>query len=306
VRGYPVVGTTQAFAARWGRLGPQQGRLFAAEGEAVIGAEVNLALGDAVTPSHGTADHRSPFGVETPEEATHRHAGVVYRVVGRLPRLGSPWDRAILVPIESVWETHGLGNGHAKDGAPLGPPYDAEKVPGVPAIVVKPVSVAGAYALRGIYRQGGTTALFPAEVLVTLYRTLGDVRDVLVTASLINDALIFAAMTMLLVALAGLRRRRYAVLRALGASRGYVLLTVWLSGAVILAAGCVGAVAVGGVATAIVAQAVEARTGLHLAVTIGMADLAVVAGLIAVASVMALGPAVAALRIAVAQILRGA
>jgi len=305
VRGYPVVGTTPAFANRWGRLSPSEGRLFAAEGEAVVGAEVTLALGDSVTPAHATTGHRSPFGVETPEETTHRHAGVVYRVVGRLPRLGSPWDRAILVPIESVWETHELGNGHRADAATLGPPYDADKIPGVPAIVVKPNSVADAYALRGTYRQGATTALFPAEVLVTLYRTLGDVRDVLVIASLINDGLIFAAMTMLLVALAGLRRRRYAMLRALGASRGYVLLTVWLSGAVILAVGCIGALAVGGLATAIVAAVVEARTGLHLTATIALADLAVVAGLIAVASLMALGPAVAALRIPVAQILRG-
>ena len=95
------------------------------------------------------------------------------------------------------------------------------------------------------------------------------------------------------------------MLRALGASRGYVLLTVWLSGAVILAAGCVGALAVGGIATAIVARLVEARTGLHLAVAIETADLAAVAGLIALASIMALAPAVAALRIPVAQILRG-
>ena len=305
VRGYPVVGTTPAFAGRWGKLSPELGRLFAAKGEAVIGAEVDLALGDAVTPSHAVTGHRSPFGVEAPEEATHRHAGIVYRVVGRLPRLGSPWDRAILVPIESVWETHGLGSGHKNDGAALGAPYDAETVPGVPAIVVKPASVADAYTLRGVYRQGLTTALFPAEVLVTLYRTLGDVRDVLVVASLINDGLIFAAMTMLLVALAGLRRRRYAMLRALGASRGYLLLTVWLSGAVILAAGCVGALAVGGLASTVVASLIEARTGLHLAVRIEIADFIVVAGLIAVASVMALGPAVAALRIPVAQILRG-
>ena len=36
------------------------------------------------------------------------------------------------------------------------------------------------------------------------------------------------------VAHSGLRRRRYAVLRALGASRGYILLCVWLGAALIL------------------------------------------------------------------------
>ena len=83
-------------------------------------------------------------------------------------------------------------------------------------------------------------ALFPAEVLVSLYRTLGDVRDVLVgwrRGSTI--LLILAAVTILLLALAGLRRRRYAILRALGASRSYILLTVWLGASLVLTAGCV-------------------------------------------------------------------
>jgi putative ABC transport system permease protein len=45
VRGYPVVGTTAAFAARWGRIQPSEGRLFTGEGEAVIGADVRLGHG---------------------------------------------------------------------------------------------------------------------------------------------------------------------------------------------------------------------------------------------------------------------
>ena len=113
VRGYPVVGTTAAFAGRWGRIAPSEGRLFAGEGEAVIGADVRLRVGDTITPSHGVAGHRNPFGVVSEEEAAIAMTAVRYVVVGRLPRLGTPWDRAILVPIESVWEIHGLGNGHA-------------------------------------------------------------------------------------------------------------------------------------------------------------------------------------------------
>ena len=136
-RGYPIVGTTAALVTRWGRITPSEGRIFAREGEAVVGADVRLAIGDAITPSHAHAGHRHPFGIESPEEARHRHEGVRYAVVGRLPRFGSPWDRAILVPVESVWETHGLGNGHAAEDSPIGPPFDGARVPGVPAIVVK-------------------------------------------------------------------------------------------------------------------------------------------------------------------------
>jgi putative ABC transport system permease protein len=304
VRGYPVVGTTAAFAARWGRIEPSEGRLFAGEAEAVIGAGVRLRMGETVVPSHALVGHGALFGIEGKDEAMHRHAGVRYAVVGRLPRLGSAWDNAILVPIESVWETHGLGNGHAREVAALGPPFDAPQVPGVPAVVVKTAAVAGAYALRAQYRQGGSMALFPAEVLVSLYRTLGDVRDVLVVASWLNDLLILAAVTILLLALAGLRRRRYAILRALGASRSYILLTVWLGASLVLTAGCVAGLALGGVAAWLIGYFVQQRTGLALAVAIGLPEVISIVGLIVVVSLMALLPATVSFRAPVGDVLR--
>jgi putative ABC transport system permease protein len=304
VRGYPVVGTTAAFATRFGRLTPREGRVFAREGEAIVGAAVALAIGSTVTPSHAIAGHKSPLGVETPDEHDHRHEGVEYKVVGRLPKLGTPWDNAILVPIESVWETHGLGNGHKVDDAPLGAPFDAEKIPGVPAVVVKPNAVADAYTLRGEYRQGGTLAFFPAEVLVSLYRTLGDVRDVLVVASVLNDVLIFAVTTMLLLALAGLRRKRYAVLRALGAPRGYILLTVWLGATLVLLSGCLAGLGLGALAAQLFAHIVEGRTGLALAVGVGWGEVVNTILLVVVGGVLALVPAIAGMRTPVEEALR--
>jgi putative ABC transport system permease protein len=304
VRGWPIVGTTRAFAARWGRLVPAEGRLFDREDEAVIGADVAMRLGEAMTPSHGTAAHAHP-GEESAEELTHRHEGVSYRVVGRLPRLGSPWDRAILIPIESVWETHGLGNGHAVDGTALGPPFDAPKVPGVPAIVVKPRSFADAYALRGQYRQGGTMALFPAEVLVSLYRTVGDLRDVVVVASALNNVLLFLAVLLLAVMLVSLRRRRYALLRALGASRVYVLLVTWLGAAVLIASGCLAGLALGWVGAYGVSALLAAHTGLRLATEPGLREVWLVLLMAGVGSVMAALPALAAWRAPVTEGLRG-
>jgi putative ABC transport system permease protein len=304
VRGYPVVGTTQNFASRWGRVAASEGRLFEREGEALIGADVRLALGDNIVPSHMMAGRRTPFGVEGTDEAQHRHGDARYVVVGRLPRFGSPWDRAVLVPIESVWETHGLGNGRATEEASLGPPFDAASVPGVPVIAVKPRSVADAYTLRNQYRQGGTMAFFPAEVLVSLYKTLGDVREILVVASILNDVLIFAVAAMLFLALASLRRRRYAVLRALGAPKLYILLTVWLGTALPLALGCLGGLALGYVASWGVAATVEARTGLAIATAIDAGMVALVAGLMLLASLVAIIPALLIFRSPVAENLR--
>lgn len=302
-RGYPIIGTTVNLVSRWDRLQPGEGRLFAGEGEAVLGADVAYRLGDTIAPSHGVAGHAPKPGQVDKEEAGHRHEGHGYVVVGRMPRLGSPWDRAILVPIESVWEIHGLGNGHAAEGA-IGPPFDGQKIPGVPAIVVKPRSVAGAYALRAQYRQGGTMAFFPAEVLVTLYRALGDVRTVLVIASVLNAVLILAAVLLLLVAVAGLRRRRYAVLRALGAPRAYVLLVVWLGMALLIGAGCLAGLGVGAAFTRAVSGLVEAQTGLRLAFALESQEMLQVLLLFAIGSAISLLPALMSYRAPIVEGLR--
>ena len=301
VNGYPVIGTTANFVTRWGRLAPAEGRVFADEDEAVLGSDVRLAMGADITPAHGVGGHP---GEADPDEAGHKHEGVVYKVVGRLPPTGTPWDRAILIPVESVWETHGLGNGHASDPAPLGLPFDAKTMPGVPAIVVKPVGVADAYALRGQYRQGGTMALFPAEVLVSLYRNLGDVSAVLVIASALNDGLLFLSVLLLVVVLIGLRRRRYAVLRALGAPASYVLLVVWLGTTGLIAAGCLLGFALGWAGSAVAGALVAARTGLTVAAAPGLDEAILVAVLVVVGGAMALVPAWLATRAPISESLR--
>jgi putative ABC transport system permease protein len=303
VRGYPVVGTTQNFASRWGRLAASEGRLFSAEDEAVIGADVKLALGETITPSHGTGEAAHP-GEESAAEHEHKHDGVVYNIVGRLPRLGTPWDRAIMIPVESVWETHGLGNGHLVDNGPIGPPFDQKVLPGVPAIVVKPLRVADAYQLRSQYRKDGTMALFPAEVLVSLYRTMGNLSAVIVVAAALNNLLVFAAVLLLVAVLVTLRRRRYAVLRALGAPRGYVLLVTWLGAVALIAAGCALGVAVGWAASWAVAGFVEQQTGLHVASGLGWGELRFALGLIVAGSLFSLLPALAAWRVPVSEGLR--
>ncbi|MFA6965396.1 FtsX-like permease family protein [Bosea sp. (in: a-proteobacteria)] len=319
-RGYPIIGTTSAFAGRWGRIAPSEGRLFAAEGEAVVGADVRYKLGDRIAPSHAPAVQGRKAGEEDEDEAKHRHAGHDYTVVGRLPPLGSPWDRAILVPVESVWEVHGLGNGHAPGVERIGAPFDAETLPGVPAVVVKPRSVAGAYALRSHYRQSGamalftarsqysqsgTMAFFPAEVLVGIYRALGDARGLLVLASTLNATLVLSSILLLLVAVAGLRRRRYAVLRAMGAPRLYVLLVIWLGMAALMALGCVAGLMLGVGAAGALAKAVEAQTGLRLAISVEAPELLQVALLFVVGTILSLLPAAASFRSPIATELRG-
>lgn len=171
-------------------------------------------------------------------------------------------------------------------------------------LVVKPKAVADAYALRARYRQGGTMAFFPAEALAGLYRTLGDVGRVLGVASLLNAVLILAAIFLLLAAVTGLRRR-YAVLRALGAPRAYVLLVVWLGMAGLIGAGCLAGLGLGAAATLAVSGLFADQTGLRLSFALGSPELAEVGLVFLFGSVAALVPAALSYRRPIEAGLRG-
>lgn len=269
-RGHPVVGVTQAFATLGGRRAPMEGRVFAAEEEAVVGATVPLPLGGRIKPQHGR--------VEAPDGG-HVHEEAAYEVVGRLPPTGTPWDAAILVPIESVWEIHGLGNGHPPGTERIGPPWEVGP-PGVPAVVVKPRSVAGAYQLRARYRAAGSTAVFPGEVLAGLFRTMGDVRSVLSAMATATAVLVVAAVFLAFTVLVATRAREHAVLRAIGAPRRFVRAALWLELGTVLTAG-VAAGTVLGWAGAMVAGSVLGRAaGLSVSVALGWADIGLAAAIL--------------------------
>jgi putative ABC transport system permease protein len=303
--GYPVIGTTAAFATRWGRIAPTQGRLFRTAGEAVIGADVGLQPGAVVTPSHAPRHAGMPLGKPSASETGHRHAGSSLVVVGRMGRTHSAWDRAVIAPVEAVWRTHGLGTGHKSDDAALGAPFDAQTMPGITALVVKPNTVADAYALRARYGRGLTMAVFPAEVLVSLYQRLGQMRDLTLAVGALNGALVLAVLALLLMTLAGVRRRRYAVLRALGAPPRYILAVAWGGGAALCTAGAGLGLGLGWLLGQALAFPLARVTGLAVSVSPAASDTAWVAAVGLAAGLMALLPALMAYRVSVADGLRG-
>jgi putative ABC transport system permease protein len=294
--GSPIVGTTAAFVVRGGTLPPAKGRVFAAPDEAVVGADVPLALGARIVPAHG-----EPAGAAGRDEALHH--GVEYRVVGVLPRLGTPWDRAILVPIEAVWRLHARPTGHPPGSARIGPPWETAPS-GASALVVKAASVTDAYRLRGRFRTRDSMAVFPAEVLVELYATLGDARDLLALVALLTQGLVVAAVMLAVLAVQARRRRLFGVLRALGASRAYVVTAVWLQVSLVLAAGGLLGLALGWQGAVAISRVVHSSTGLALAPVVAGPELRLVAGLVVGGALVAVLPAWQAHRQPVASLLR--
>ncbi len=293
--GAPVIGTTMDFVRH---LTDERidGRAWQQPFEAIAGPAAPVSIGQAFSPAHGQGD--------AAEEGAHDL--VEFTVVGTFPRTGTPWDRAILIPVEAVWEVHGLANGHAPEaGDQLGPPFDAEYFPGTPAIIVRAEALWANYALRSEFtRQNETMAFFPGTVLANLYRVMGDVRQVMSIMSVVTQVLVAASVLLGLFILTRLFRRQVAMLRALGAPRRFVLAFVWSYAASLLVAGTLAGIALGVGSTAAISSVVTQRTDILVNASLGWGEIHLAAAFLAVTSLLSILPALATLRQPVVEGLR--
>ncbi|MBB3918503.1 FtsX-like permease family protein [Rhizobium fabae] len=312
--GYPIVGTTATLADKLSG-GFAEGKVFAREGEAVIGSAVRLSLGGEIKPMHGSA-----------EDGGETHTGLVYHIAGRLRPTGTAWDRAILVPIQAVWHIHGLGAEGAEeaehDHEQAGAEHDAHEhhgeidpdaaldetwsadAPGLPAILVKPKTIADAYKLRQDYRSGDTVAVFPGEVLTNLYATLGDAKQILVAVASGAQALVAASLVLVTVIHIGQRRRQIGALRAFGAPRGAIFGIVWLEFFTLVAIGVGLGFALGFAVTLTLSGMFSQTSGIAMPVGFAREDAGLAGVLLAFAAILAALPAVLAYRQSPAQALR--
>lgn len=317
--GYPVVGTSTGLVHQLEALA--EGRVFEALGEAVAGSAVDLPIGYAVKPTHGLA-----------ELGGHAHTELAYRIVGRLEPTGTAWDRAILVPMQAVWALHGMeaesdadgrhdhahDHGHSHDEAASGAkaghaPIDADAAlsedwgkatPGLPAILVRPKSIADAYKLRQEYRDTETLAVFPGEVLTNLYATLGDAKRVLVAVTTGAQVLVAAAILLVTILHVGQRRRQIGALRAFGAPRRAVFVIVWSELFALIAAGVLIGFSLGFGAAKFIAGYLSGESGVAMPVVFAAGDGLLMSLVLAFAAILAVLPAVLAYRQSPAAALR--
>jgi putative ABC transport system permease protein len=307
--GDPVVGTTARLVEHVSG-GLSEGRVFAGLEEAVVGSLSAHAIGENIEVSHGNSDGHGGDADEAGEAVEQGHGGDAgdhhpsVTVVGRMRPTGTPWDRAIVVPIEYNWFVHGLGTGHKPGSSLVGPPFDAPKLPGVPAIVVKPQNLAAAYGLRDRYRTVASTAFFPAEVLADVYDVMGNVARVMSGLTLAAQVLVVAAILAGILALLDLQRQRFAVLRALGAPRSFVFSTVWIYVASLIAAGALIGLPLGWVMARVVSAIVSAETGMAMRATLGFTEFVQVGLLLVLGMLLGLIPAALIYRRPVVEALR--
>jgi putative ABC transport system permease protein len=274
--------------------------------EAVIGAQVaremNKGVGDTFQTTHGD-----------PEGEGH---GQAFTIVGVLKSTGTPNDRAAFINIEGFY----LMEGHARvieapelaqqeqtDVAAEGSGPVVQQPPRLPiqkrditAILVKPAN--GMFAIgmeRAINKSLRAQAASPI-------REIGNMLEMFVRP--VRDALLGLTVLVCLVSALSIlvsiynsmneRRRDIAVMRALGASRDVVLLVILLEALLIaLIGGGLGWLVGHGIGWA-ASPAVEARTGIRVGLLNATTawELVLIPGLIVLATLAGLIPALSAYR----------
>lgn len=287
----PLVGTTRSFITLGESRQLKQGRVFATRHEAVAGVHSGLEIGQTVFPHHGRI-----AGVG------HKHDSG-FKVVGLLPETGTPWDRAVLVPIEAIWAMH------EKDGGLQEPKLESwltqgqfEKLPGFSAIAVKPVSISDAYKIRQLLSSASAQdargqsvnlmAIFTGEVLVELYATLDSAMVAFewFAASSVMISLLAVLITGFI--LGELRKPQFLQLRTMGAPRSYVMQVVWLLIMSVVASGVIIGM-VGGYGLAQIAAIVIGQdTGIAMTPSVGLDEVKVGMVTLGLGAVFALFPAI--------------
>lgn len=274
----PIVGSTADFVAHLsdGRI---DGRVFARSQEAIVGAATTLQIGERFTPAHGA-------GNMAEDDA---HVGFSYEVVGVMERTGSPWDRAIIVPVEGVWGVHGLGTGHPlKDGDRIGPPFDAELFPGTPAILVHAEQLWANYALKSEFTRDDVMAFFPGTILAELYQLMGDVRSVISIVVLVSQILVASAVLVGLTMMVRLFARRLSLLMVLGAPGRFVYAVVWSYASLLVLVGSLLGLLLGFGATLVISMLVTQQTNILVEASLHWPELHLVASFFAAMSFAAL------------------
>lgn len=282
-QGAAVVGTTADFVTHLAGV-LTEGRSFAAPSEAVAGAYAPVAMGDTIIPAHGHG------------ASAEDHAGAGYSIVGRMPPTGSPWDRAILVPVEAVWEIHGLASGHAPGDDRIGQPFDPAYFPGTPAVLVRADDLGTIYALKSNFTRTDMMGFFPGTVLAQLHGIMGSLRDAASMLVVVTQVLVTIAVLAGLMILTRIFARGLALLRAIGAPRRYVFAVVWSYCAGLIGVGAGLGLALGWVAAQALSAIITARTDVLVQTQIGWTELHLTAGFISLTLTLSLLPAFAATR----------
>lgn len=214
VEGHRVVGTQVPEFAGLYAAALSAGRWPVLPGDAVLGADVaratKLSAGAAFATAHGLSSD------------AELHADLRHRVAGVLQRTGTVVDKLVLVPIEAVWAAH-APSPHIEG---LGKPPAEEPDRKASLVLVQYASPLGAVLLPRALQAAGLQTASPAREAAKLFSMVQLGAD---GTWMLGALLMLCAAVAVCAGLMASRReqvRDVAVLRLLGASRGFTAAVV--------------------------------------------------------------------------------
>jgi putative ABC transport system permease protein len=262
-RGFRIVGTTPGIFeveyAQGRRHALKEGRLFkTANQEAVLGSFVaeatGLKLNDKFHPAHGTG------------EEGHEHEDV-YNVVGILAPSNTPADRVVWIPIEGIFRMDGhvlRGSGEDHQVEPGEEIGDEHKEVSAVLLRFKGEAAGFALAIKARESKVATLAWPIATVMQDLFDKLFWFVRILEVVSYLVVGVSMGGILASLYNTMNERRREFAILRALGARRATVFLSVVSEAAAIGAAGAILGFLVYALVLAAASHTLRAETGVVL------------------------------------------
>ena len=235
-QGFRIVGTDTSYTNLYNAT-LSAGKWWDKDLEVVVGSNAAIKLllepGDSFNSAHG-------LGADGSAHDEHP-----YKVVGVLQNSGSILDNLILTNVASVWEVHGTHEGAdstpSEKKSPLVPSVSAgDSTREITSMLIKFRNPLAAIQLpRMINSMTFMQAASPAFETARLYTILGVGVDALSALSAVLIAI--SGISIFLALYNSLRDRRYdlAMMRAMGASRSKLFVSVVLEGSVLTLAGSV-------------------------------------------------------------------
>lgn len=307
-KGHRVLGTTSDFFQHYKYRGGQsvsfsEGQAFDDLYDVVIGArvaeELGYGVGQEITLSHGLG-----------EVSFMEHDNRPFNVAGILDPTGTPIDDSVLTSLGAIEAIHvGWETGAPSPIAKLITADEVREMDLTPSSVsAVMVGLASRrqmlLAQRAIntYPREALIAAIPGQAISEVWQIVGVAGNALMAVS--GFVVLVGLVSILTSILSSLkeRRREMAVLRAIGAGPSHILLLL-VSEAVLLAAiGALLGIGLVYLANLVAQPMFEARFGLSLSLTPpGSLDFAVLAAVTGISGLMALIPAVIAMRASLAD-----
>ena len=295
-RGYRVIGTSQSYFEHYQFANDQylrfsEGGRFEQLFDVVLGAEVakrlNYSLGDQLVLSHGIAS-----------TSFVQHSEYPFTVVGILAQTGTPVDKSLHVSLEGIEAIHLRPGVNVTDEGALVPKSITAMLVGLDS------RLATFKVQRQInqYKAEPLMAVLPGVALAELWQSMGLLeRVLLLIAALVLVASLMGMMTMLLATLQQ-RQREIAVLRAIGAPARTIFNLIQIEVFAMTLVGVILGIALLAIGLMLAQPVLGAYMGLSLSINpFSLKVLLYIAGIIALAFVMACIPATLAYKQSLAK-----